>query len=252
MQKSNNGLIASIIFAAVVIAGALVFFGFQIKSDKNLDSAIEKGIENFIEKQQKNSENAVLEQQKIASENLKLPNDADHIRGNPDAEITIVEYSDFECPYCKRFHGTMNEVLEKFDGKVNWIYRHFPLGFHDPIATKQAEASECVADLVGTEKYWEFVDLIFETTNSNKGMKISQLPGLAEQVGVNRADFDSCFESEKFASRVQTDIAEGARAGVRGTPGSFIVSNRTGEIVPVPGALPFARMEAMIKTALEK
>lgn len=92
---------------------------------------------------------------------LNLPavnKDSDHIKGNKDAKITIVEYSDMECPYCQRFHPTMQQVIADYGDKVNWVYRHFPLTSIHPNAMNLALSSECVAELEGNDKFWEFVD----------------------------------------------------------------------------------------------
>ena len=97
----------------------------------------------------------------------------DHIYGNPDAPISLIEYSDFECPYCKRFHVTAKSVVEAFDGKVNWVYRHFPLAFHNPGAQKQAEASECASELGGNDAFWKYTDALYARTKSGGSESLS-------------------------------------------------------------------------------
>jgi protein-disulfide isomerase len=92
--------------------------------------------------------------------NLKPVTAADHIRGDINAPVKIVEFSDIDCPFCKRFHSTMQEVMKTYgdSGKVAWVYRHFPLTQLHPDAANKAEASECVAELGGNDKFWAFVD----------------------------------------------------------------------------------------------
>jgi protein-disulfide isomerase len=85
----------------------------------------------------------------------------DHVRGDRDAQIVLIEYSDFQCPFCSRFHPTAQQVVEEFNGQVMWVYRHFPLDSIHPVARKAAEASECVAELGGNDAFWNFVDTIF-------------------------------------------------------------------------------------------
>ncbi len=255
-QKQNNtGLISAIIFASLVIAGSIIFFAMQSKpvADKNvnLQDSIEQGIKSFIQKQQEDAMKAEKEEKNAKIENLVKPNDLDYVRGNKKATITVLEYSDYECPFCKRFHGTMQQVLAEYGDQVNWIFRDFPLGFHDPIASKEAEATQCVGDLGGNEKYWEYSDLIFATTKSNKGLAVSQLPILAEKIGINKADFQKCMDDGKFSAKVQKSIQEGAKAGVRGTPGSFVINNKTGETEFLGGALPFNQMKAVIDRLLK-
>lgn len=85
-------------------------------------------------------------------------NDSDHLLGNPNAPVLMVEYSDLECPFCQRFHPTMKQALDEYEGQIAWVYRHFPLDALHPNARKAAEASECVAKVAGNDKFWEFID----------------------------------------------------------------------------------------------
>ena len=86
--------------------------------------------------------------------------DADHVRGDRNAPIVMIEYSDYECPFCSRFHPTMKQVMQEYEGQIAWAYRHFPLSFH-PYAQVLAEGSECVAELGGNDAFWEFTDAIY-------------------------------------------------------------------------------------------
>ncbi len=166
----------------------------------------------------------------------------DHLRGAADAPVTIVEYSDFECPYCGRFHPSLQRLMDEYDGRVNWVYRHFPLSFH-PQARPAALASECAAE---QGKFWEFADGLFE----NQTRLGSALFGeLADDLGLNRSKFDDCLSSQKYADRVDTDLQEGQAAGVTGTPGSFIVG-ADGTPRLVPGAVPYEQLKAMIEEVL--
>lgn len=260
-ETNNNALPMAIVAASLIIAGGLVFFGMQQSggaSNGNLDAAVEQGIQKFIERQEADAQNqrakAEAEKAKLraeAAKNLPKVGEHEYVAGAADAPITIIEYSDFECPFCKRFSGTMNEIMEEFDGKVNRVFRHFPLPFHTELAVKQAEAAECVGSLGGAEKFWEYNDLIFETTKSNVGMEASELPGLAAQIGIDKTNFTACLDNGDFAQKVQDDLASGQKSGVSGTPGSFIVNNKTGKTEFVNGALPFAAMKAQISAALK-
>jgi protein-disulfide isomerase len=244
--KGNTVLAISIMFAAIVIGGSIVFFGLQI-SDSSGEAAVmneetfEAAIEKYIEKQ-----NAPPEAGEV-----KPISDRDYVRGNPDAEITFIEYSDFECPFCKKSHPTVQEIVDHYDGKVNWVYRHFPLGFHDPHATKEAEAVECVGELGGNDKFWEMNDLIFETTRSNKGLEPADLPALASRIGIDQDEFKTCLDSGKYTGYIRQSIAEGSKAGVQGTPGNIILNNKTGKKKLVSGAQPFSSFQAAIDSLLE-
>ncbi|MCF7905652.1 DsbA family protein [Candidatus Gracilibacteria bacterium] len=260
MKNKNTALIASILFAGIVISGSIFFFSFQVKSKDSvtteniseafLSQKIEEGINNFIEKQEQEVQRQAMEQ---TEKGLKKPDDSDHIRGARDAEISIIEYSDFECPFCKKFHPTMKQVLEEYPEKVNWVYRHFPLPFHDPLATKEAEASECANELGGNEQFWEYTDLIFERTKSNgKGLALSELAVLAEEIGLGKESFQACLDSGKYREHVQRDTQEGREAGVTGTPGNFVIHNSSGTVVAFPGAREFFMIQEVIDSLLQK
>lgn len=172
--------------------------------------------------------------------------DSDHIRGNVNAQITIVEYSDLECPFCKRFHVTMKQVLQEYGDKVRWVYKHFPLDQIHPKADKEAEATECAGELGGNDKFWEYVDRIFEITPSNNGLDLALLPQIAKDLGLDKAKFESCLASGKYAENVEAQFQEGTRLGVNGTPGSFVNGQ------PVRGAVPFETLKQIIDSELAK
>lgn len=263
MKNTKTPLIFSIVFATLAISGSLIFLGLQMgKSNAPTPSsevgvsqeAIEKGIESYIAKQneaqveaQKNQEQAAAEKAK----NVPPVNEKDHVRGDKDATITLIEYSDFECPFCKKFHPTAQEFLDKNSDKVNWVYRHFPLNFHDPLATNEAEASECAAELGGNDTFWAYADKIYETTTSNgRGMKEEDLVTLAVEIGLDREGFIVCQESDRHLNRIQQDIKEGSAAGVTGTPGNILLNNKTGEVKFIPGAYPLSALEQAMNELL--
>jgi len=222
----------------------------DLRESGALDKEIEAGIERYIRKQREAQASASSQQAK----NVRAVSvDRDHIFGNPDAEISLIEYSDFECPYCKRFHNTAKQIVDAYDGRVNWVYRHFPLGFHNPGAQKEAEASECAAELGGNDAFWKFSDLIYQRTRSNgKGFPIANLVPLAKEIGLDDKKFKECLDSNKYAGRVQEDLKNGIESGVSGTPGNFILNNKTGAIRVKPGALPFENMKKEIDSMLNQ
>ncbi len=181
----------------------------------------------------------------LTVDKVKPVSDSDHIRGNKDAKVAIIEYSDLECPFCKSFHPTVNDVLKTYGDKVKLVYRHYPLSFH-PSAQKAAEASECVAQLGGEDKFWEFVDKIFE---SSSPLTIPSLAPFAAEVGVNQQAFQSCLDSDKYAQKVKDQFAEGSAAGVSGTPTSFII-DKDGKGEAIVGAQPKESLTAAIDKLL--
>lgn len=174
---------------------------------------------------------------------------ADHIRGNPDAAITLIEYSDFECPFCKRFHPTMLQVLEKYPDDVRWIWRHFPLSFHAN-AQKEAEATECAGELGGNDAFWKYTDVLFERTASNgTGFALTALAPLARELGLDQSKFQACLDSDKYAQHVRDEMNSGSAAGVSGTPGTIVIG-RDGKSQLIPGALPFESIDQVIQSLL--
>lgn len=169
--------------------------------------------------------------------------DQDYIRGNPNAPITIVEYSDFECPFCSRFHPTIQQILAEYGDQVRWVYRHFPLDQIHPEATPSAEASECIAEQKGADGFWQFADAMFEN-QSRLGNSLYR--EVASQIGADMAQFDNCVTTRKYQDKVKADQAGGAKLGVNGTPGSFV--NGT----PIRGALPYENVKAIIEAELQK
>lgn len=170
--------------------------------------------------------------------------DTDHIRGDKNAPVVLVEYSDLECPFCKQFHPEMKQLLQEYAGKVAWVYRDFPLSFHQN-AQKEAEASECVNKLGGNDAFWSFIDKIYERTTSNgTGFALTALGPLAKEVGVSQTKFQSCLDSGEFTAKVQADEQEGTAFGVQGTPTTFV--NGTA----VEGAVPYDQLKAAVDQAL--
>jgi len=181
---------------------------------------------------------------------VEKPSDKDHTRGSLDAEIFLIEYSDLECPFCKQFHATAQQAVDEYDGKVTWVYRHFPLDTLHPKADKEAEAAECAFELGGEDGFWNLVDKIYEVTPSNNGLDLTKLPTYASQVGLNQAAFKTCLDSGKYQDKVEEHYQQGVTAGVTGTPGNFIM-NKKGEVWVIPGAVPFETLKLTIEEALK-
>ncbi len=255
MTKKNN-LHKSIIFASVIVSIALLFNGFAYlkggssasSGGDDLQAEIEKGIDAFVQKQQETAQKA----QAAANQPVEVSGDFaddDAVLGDKNAPVTLIEFSDYECPFCKRhFTNTYPEIKKKYidTGKVKMIFRDFPLNFHDPNATDQAMAAECAREQGGDKMYYAYHDLIFQTTTSNKGLAKDKLYELAEQAGVNKTKFKTCLDSGKFKDEVQKDLADGQRAGITGTPGFLVNGQR------ISGAQPFSAFESIIEAELAK
>jgi len=170
--------------------------------------------------------------------------DDDHIRGNRDAKVFLIEYSDFECPFCSRFHPTAQQVVDEYGGDVAWVYRHFPLEQLHPKARPAALVSECIAELGGEDAFWSFSDSIFSDQT-----KLSDLASAAASVGVSGGSYESCVKSEKYADKVDEQYQGGLAAGITGTPGN-VVMNQNGDAWLIPGALPYDQIKLTIDEAL--
>ena len=227
----------------------------ELQKGDFLQQQIELGIQSYVAKQREAQARAQAEQGRAAGPRAEavrqVSADRDHIFGNPEARISLIEYSDFECPYCKRFHPTPKQAVEAYGDQVNWVYRHFPLAFHNPLAQKEAEASECAGELGGNDGFWRYADAVYERTRSNgNGFPVSGLVPLAVELGLDEAKFEECFESERYTRRVNEDVEEGQSIGISGTPGNVLLDNRTGRVRVVAGAVPLDRLRAEIDALL--
>ncbi len=193
--------------------------------------------------------NPGLAQGKLTEDQVKkIPqiSNEDHVRGNKNAKVFLIEYSDFECPFCQRFHPTTQQVLKEYKDDVALVFRHFPLDQIHPKARPAANASECITELGGEEAFWKFADEVF----TNQQTALSDLQATAAKVGVDAGKFKTCFDSNKYEDKVNDQYQKGLAAGITGTPGNFIVNDK-GEAWLVPGAYPFDTLKVTIDEALK-
>jgi len=184
--------------------------------------------------------------------------DDDPVLGDKNTPVTIIEFSDYECPFCKRhFDETLPQLIKNYvdTGKVKIVYRDFPLSFHDPMATKEAVAANCAREQGGDKKYFEFHDEIFKRTISNgNGLNDEKIQTIAKELGLNTGKFTTCLADPAQTDEVKKDIADGTAAGASGTP-TFVIGKTTsnGEIDGnlVVGAQPYAAFQAIIDPLLQ-
>ncbi|OGF85536.1 hypothetical protein A2Z63_03390 [Candidatus Giovannonibacteria bacterium RIFCSPLOWO2_02_44_8] len=235
-QQNNLSIPVAIVIAGVLIAGA-VYLG---TSKGAPTTAV-----NNQQPQQVPQQTGDLDQMAAIS-------DSDHVRGNPDAPVKIVEYSDTECPFCKRFHSTMQEVMNEYgkDGKVAWVYRHFPLDQLHSKARKEAVALECANEQGGNDKFWSYADRLYEITPANNGLDPAELPKIAQYVGLDVAKFNTCLASTKYDAHIEDDVQNATATGGNGTPWSIVV-DKNGKKYPLSGAQPYASVKQLIDLALQ-
>jgi protein-disulfide isomerase len=228
-RGSNLGIPIAIVIAGLIIAGAVYLRGDTSKNTAGAQAGVAK------------------------ETSLPAISAKDHILGSPQADLILVEYSDTECPFCKRFQATMHQIMNDYgkDGKVAWVYRHMPLeGLHSR-APREAEATECVAELGGENKFWTYLDSIYDTTNSNDSLDPAELPILAVQAGVDKAAFEKCLGSGKYTAAIKKSIEDGTiAAGTQATPFSVIIDKK-GNTYPIEGAYPYATLKPIIEGLLK-
>lgn len=244
IQKENDTIPALknnlIVPVAIVIAGALiagaVYFSNRGENVAALPSA-QVGAENTG-----------------GLENMRPISSDDHIRGNPNAKVMIVEYSDMECPFCKRFHTTMQQAMDEYgkDGKVAWVYRHFPLDSIHSKARSEAIAAECAGELGGNDAFWRYADRFFELTPSNNQTDTQTiLPQIAGEIGLDVNKFNTCLASGKYDEHIQDDLDNATATGGNGTPWSIVIT-AGGKKYPLSGAQPYEAVKQLIELALQE
>lgn len=224
---------------AIVIAGVLIAGAVYLGTSKGSTTAV-----NNQQPQQAAQQTGDLDQMAAISA-------SDHIRGNPDAQVKIVEYSDTECPFCKRFHGTMKEVMDEYgkDGKVAWVYRHSPLDQLHSKARKEAVALECANEQGGNDKFWSYADRLYEITPANNGLDPAELPKIAQYVGLDAGKFNTCLGSTKYDAHIEEEVQNATATGGNGTPWSIVVG-KNGKKYPLSGAQPLPAVKQLIVLAL--
>jgi len=270
-NKSNTkSLGLPILFAAVILSASMIYLGSQyqssavednrkqteeviqsfLKQDDFLTVEIEKGIQNFIRKQQEPQQQPAQNQQggmqNMHKEQNRKAREAaeqatvihqfakatDHVYGNPDAEISLIEYASLGCPSCGEFYGTAKKLVDSSDGKVNWIYRHFPLSSSvSEEARQEAEISICMSELGGNDVFWEFNEKAYQATPEGaKKPELKQLYGIAKKMGIGEQAIQGCLDKGTANSRVKQDIDEGMKVGIQSFPGNILVNNVTKEL----------------------
>ena len=236
--SSSNSLAVpiSIVIAGVLVALSIVF------TNGGLNSLAKNGSETETETPEGPTNEELLALAAIQPD--------DYIRGNPDSEVYILEFSDTECPFCKQFHETMKQVRAEYENEVAWVYRHFPLVQLHPTAPREAEALECAGELGGNDVFWAYADQIYELTPQGSAIPDSQLPVISVTVGLDATAFRECLDSGRFTAEVQKDLDNAVALGGRGTPHSLVISGD--QIIPINGAQPFATVKATIDSLLRQ
>ena len=241
MEQQKLTVPIAIIIAGVLVAGAVIF-----SNSNGSNSVAQAPTDNQGEQQAPQPSGSTDAVNPVTTE--------DHIKGDINAPVKIVEYSDMECPFCKRFHDTMNQVMDEYgaDGQVAWVFRQFPLEQLHPVkAQREAVASECANELGGNDAFWQFTDRFFELTPSNNQTDLDiVIPQIVREIGLNESAFNECLDSGKYDSHIEEDIQNAVATGGRGTPWSVVIGP-DGTTYPLSGAQPYEAVKQLIDIALK-
>jgi protein-disulfide isomerase len=245
-NKSILLVVASILLSGMMIASAVLYNGSQSRANNNTAS---------------NTDSQQEQDDPVDARNISvdLSEDTPYLGSKSKSQIAIIEFSDFECPFCKKFHNeARKEIIKQYvdTDKAILAWKDYPLDFHDPLATKQAIAAQCVYEQKGNKDYFEYVDLIFANTESGgDGMKESKLNELAREIkDLNQDKFDTCLKEEKTLDKVKADMDFANKNGVNGTPGFIIGKLEDGKLtqgIRIAGALPIATFKTYIDEFLQ-
>ena len=249
VKKSTfNGLIIGLI----VIVGVAAFFAGTYTSNLSSNQISEEDLEAAIAK----LELRMLQNQLPTEQSnlpVKISADNDPIIGNPDAPITIIEFSDFQCPFCARFYTqTLPLIHEEYiePGKVKLVFRDYPIQSIHPNAVPSAVASECANE---QGKFKEMHDMLFEKQNEWSGQETADALSLfsqyATKIQLEQERFDSCLTNGKYIEEIKKDLDDGRDYGVSGTPGFFVGNDQIG-YVELKGAQPFDSFKKVIDAQL--
>lgn len=231
-QKDNLSIPLAIVFSGILIAGAILF--------------TEKPTTTVAVADQVPAKTQVgADTQQAPTELLAIKPD-DHVLGNPNADVVIVEYSDAQCPFCQRFHETMLKIMDVYgkNGQLAYVYRHFPLDQIHPYAQKGGEALECAAEQGGNTAFWKLEDKFFEP--DTESIAPDQIPKLAAAIGLDQDKMATCIASGRFEERVKRDFTEGVTIGVKGTPYTVIWNKKTGKQMAINGAYPYDNVKTVV------
>lgn len=249
VKKSTfNGLVIGLI----VIVGIAAFFAGSYTSTLNSNQVSQEDLEEMMAKLElKMLQNRLPSEQ--AKPPIKISADDDPIIGNPDAPITIIEFSDFQCPFCARFHvQTLPSIYEEYidQGKVKLVFRDFPIQSIHPNALAASVAAECANE---QGKFKEMHDRLFDEQNEWNKLETSSALSLfnnyAAEIQIKQDTFSSCIASGKYLDEIRKDLEDGRNYGVSGTPGFFIGNDEIG-YVELKGAQPFDSFKKVIDAQL--
>jgi len=177
----------------------------------------------------------------------------DYRLGNPNASIVMIEYSDYDCAFCKQHHATMHQILDEFGvtGRLAWVYRQFPLVDFHPNSALLSEAALCVGDIGGNSAFWDFSDAVFASRTGSEPTNITRLPEFVTKAGVDLLAYQDCLDSDRTLERLKSDLEDGLAAGAGvGTPYTVIHVGK--QTAVISGAQPYYTIKEIIQNLLDQ
>ncbi len=211
--------------SAIVVAGVLISLAILFSSSRGAAPLGDAGV--------------------TASKDVPIPEvtEEDFIQGSPKADITIVEYSDFSCSFCAKYHPTMKQIVSNYEGKVKWVYRHLPI-----FNKSAAISSSCVGNILGDEAFFKYADKLFENQKDING---DLLKREALALGLTDSDYDTCINDKEVDDKISREFSSvRVLAGFNGTPTSVII-DKDGNMYPFSGALPYEEVSALVDSFLK-
>lgn len=249
--KASNadtlGIVQIVLLVVILLLGLTGNFGGSMSAD-GIKSAVTSALKDFDFPKTAAQPAAAAPQpaavSKIDKTELETFYKNGYVFGPKDAKVTIIEFSDFECPFCKRHanNGTIDTVLKTYEGKVNMVFAHFPLSFH-PLAQKAGEAAECVGKQGGATAFYEFKKALYAEPSPTREA-IKKVAGAIK--GIDAAAVEKCIDGGEMAPRVAAAMQFGQKLGVSGTPGNIVMNNESGEFQKVSGAVPATSFDAAV------
>ncbi|KER06129.1 Na antiporter NhaA 2 protein [Marine Group I thaumarchaeote SCGC AAA799-E16] len=243
----------SLVVVLVIAIAISAFFAGNYVSNFNSDKVTQSDLKNAFAKLEEKIGTNTQPSIQPNTQPIRVSVDDDPMKGNPNAPITIIEFSDYECPFCGKFYtDTLPLIEENYinTGKVNFVYRDFPIQSIHPNAVSAAMAAECADD---QEMFWPYHDMIFEnksTWEKQRGQNlVNELAQYAVVLGLDVEEFTACLESNKHLDEIKNDLQDGQSYGISGTPGFFIGNDNSGYI-KVSGAKPYQAFEEILEEML--
>lgn len=178
--------------------------------------------------------------------------EADYIRGNPNAPILIIGYSDYDCPFCKQFHTTLRQIMDEYGvtGKVAWAYRQFPIAELHPNSPKISEAALCVGNIGGNDAFWKFTDTLYDSHGVDEVTNMTKLSDFAESAGVSKEEYLACINNRSMEEAVMNDIKDGFNSGARATPYTIITVGNKEAVIN--SAQSYDTMKSIIQNLIDQ